>query len=156
MGTLNATGLYVNGVAVGTGGSGTVGSGTTGQVASYASSGTTVGGTSTPNLPSGGAYEINSVKVPTSTPYSVGWVAGQNPNGAIIVADLPYAVTLSSVVARVETALGSTGTVAVYIAPSGTACASGTNVGRHDVQCERHRRDEPIADPEHHSGTSRR
>ena len=123
LGTLNATGLYVNGVAVGTGGSGTVGSGTTGQVASYASSGTTVGGTSTPNLPSGGAYEINSVKVPTSTPYSVGWVAGQNPNGAILVADLPYAVTLSSVVARVETALGSTGTVAVYIAPSGTACS---------------------------------
>lgn len=69
--------------------------------------------------------EQSGVKVPASSVYSIGWVAGQSPNNAIIVADLPAGITISSIVGRLEVAEGSSGTVNVYSVPSGTACASG-------------------------------
>jgi hypothetical protein len=60
--------------------------------------------------------------------YPLGWIAGQNPTGAIIVAGLPSAITISAIVGRLEVAEGSAGTVSVYSAPSGTDCSSGTNL----------------------------
>lgn len=59
---------------------------------------------------------------------SLGWSAGVNPTQTLIVTDLPRAITLSSVVCRPEVAVGSTATVEVFIAASGTAIGSGTNV----------------------------
>lgn len=61
---------------------------------------------------------------------SIGWTAGVNPTQSIVIADLPRAITLSSVVCRPEVAVGSTATVQVWISPSGTAIGGGgsTNV----------------------------
>jgi hypothetical protein len=81
----------------------------------------------------GGSPAITYEKLPNAAlssfiiPISVGWIAGQNPNGAT-VATLNQAGTISSIIGTVETADGVAATVTVNSAPSGTACASGTAV----------------------------
>lgn len=60
-------------------------------------------------------------------PPPIGWVAGQQPNGAPFIT-APQTYTISSITLRVETAVGATATVSVYDAPNGTSCASGTLV----------------------------
>jgi hypothetical protein len=72
--------------------------------------------------------EFGGAKIPTFFRPTISWVAGQNPNNAIIVADLPAAITLFSAAARVEIPVGATATISLFSAPSGTACASGTNL----------------------------
>ena len=72
--------------------------------------------------------EQSGLKVPASSVYSIGWVATQNPNNAIAVADLPAGITISAINATIETAVGATATVSVFSAPSGTACSAGTNL----------------------------
>ena len=62
-----------------------------------------------------------------NVPVAVGWIAGNNPNGAII-ANINQASTISAIVGSVETAVGSAATVQVNKAPSGTACSAGTNL----------------------------
>lgn len=56
---------------------------------------------------------------------AIGWPAGIDPTGNII-ATIDEASTVTSIVGTVTTPLGAAGTVLVYKAPSGTACASGT------------------------------
>ena len=71
--------------------------------------------------------EISSKKIPAAYTWSIGWVAGQSPNNASFIV-VPVASTISSITGRLVTAEGSSGTVSVYTAASGTACASGTNL----------------------------
>lgn len=61
-------------------------------------------------------------------PYSatIGWVAGVNPTGALLLV-APAALTVTSIVGNVETATGTAATVSLFKAASGTACGSGTN-----------------------------
>jgi len=61
-------------------------------------------------------------------PISIGWVAGVSPNNTILLADAVQALTIQAINGRPEVALGATGTVDVYDAPSGTACSAGTKV----------------------------
>jgi len=70
-GTLNATGLYINGVAAAAGGSGTVNSGTTPQAAYYPTSGTAVGGASGVTYPGGNSIAVGS---PSGSAPSTGFV----------------------------------------------------------------------------------
>jgi hypothetical protein len=63
---------------------------------------------------------------PSNTQYSVGWVAGVNPNNALLVSDLPTAVTVTAIVGRPEAAVGSTATVSVAAAPNGSPCVGST------------------------------
>jgi hypothetical protein len=55
----------------------------------------------------------------------IGWVAGVDPNNAVMYT-AETAVTVSSIRGTVADAVGSAATVAVYKAPSGTACSGGT------------------------------
>jgi hypothetical protein len=57
--------------------------------------------------------------------YPAGWVATINPNNAVVVT-VGQDSTITGIVGRVETAVGSAATVSVYKAPSGTACSAGT------------------------------
>jgi hypothetical protein len=57
---------------------------------------------------------------------TIGWVAGVDPSKAVVyTADA--AATVLSIRGTVADAVGSAATVAVYKAPSGTVCGSGTN-----------------------------
>jgi hypothetical protein len=58
-------------------------------------------------------------------PISIGWIAGQNPNNAI-VSVINQATTVRAIVGAVEVANGTPATVTVNVAPSGTACSAGT------------------------------
>jgi hypothetical protein len=61
-----------------------------------------------------------------NVPLSVGWIATINPNKAII-ATVHQASRISAIIGRVSDATNNgTATVAVYKAPSGTACSAGT------------------------------
>lgn len=60
-----------------------------------------------------------------NVPLSVGWIATVNPNKAII-ATVHQASRISAIIGRVSDATGTTATVAVYKAASGTACSAGT------------------------------
>jgi hypothetical protein len=61
-----------------------------------------------------------------NVPLSVGWIATVNPNKAII-ATVHQASRISAIIGRVSDATNNgTATVAVYKAPSGTACSAGT------------------------------
>jgi hypothetical protein len=58
---------------------------------------------------------------------TIGWVAAINPNNTGVLV-FPAASTIVSIVGNVETAVGSTATVSVNLASSGTACSAGTTV----------------------------
>ena len=101
---------------------------TSASLATILASPPAIGGT----VPSTGNFSgltLSGVKVPQVEQETAGWVAGGNPNNAVLVADLPYAITLTSITARIETAVGATAAVTVWSAPNGTACGSGTNLG---------------------------
>jgi hypothetical protein len=63
---------------------------------------------------------------PSSLDYSVGWVSAVNPNNALLVADLPTALTVTAIVGRPEAAVGSAATVSVAAAPNGSPCSGST------------------------------
>jgi hypothetical protein len=113
------------------GGSGITGTGTANSITKWTGTSALGNSTITDNgtvVNTTEPIEINGAKLPTLHAFAIGWVAGQNPQHAIVVADLPNAETITSIVGRLEVAEGSSGTVSVYSAPSGTACASGTNL----------------------------
>jgi hypothetical protein len=77
---------------------------------------------------------ITTVAATTSVPgiaklnnvgYPAGWIAANDPNNAVVVT-VGQASTITGIVGRVETPVGSAATVSVYKAPSGTACSAGT------------------------------
>lgn len=57
---------------------------------------------------------------------SIGWVAGIDPNNTVIMT-ATTGMTVTAIRGRVATGTGAAATVAVYKAPSGTACSGGTN-----------------------------
>ncbi len=87
--------------------------------------------TGTPVAPTAAAT-INSTQVATTAFVKsmhwlapVSWIAGQNPNGAVVfTATQP--VTVKAIVGRVETANGTAATVAINKVAAGTACSAGT------------------------------
>jgi hypothetical protein len=86
-------------------------------------------GTPTAPTPSQGT---NSTQIATTAfvksqqiPISIGWIAGQNPNNAI-VSIINQPMTVQAIVGAVEIANGSTATITVNHAPSGLACSAGT------------------------------
>lgn len=56
----------------------------------------------------------------------IGWIAGVTPNAGIITMSQPS--TITAIIGRVETAVGSAATISIFKAPSGTPCGSGTNL----------------------------
>jgi hypothetical protein len=79
----------------------------------------------TPDLGVPSAVDLtNASNIPNVT-LPIGWVAGVNPTLAVIFT-ASRAMTVTDIRGTVATATGGTSTVAVYKAPSGTACGSGT------------------------------
>jgi hypothetical protein len=61
----------------------------------------------------------------TGMPAAIGWVAGVDP-AQVVIFTASRSMTVTDIRGRVTAGVGSAATAAVYKAPSGTSCASGT------------------------------
>ena len=68
-----------------------------------------------------GAAAASTVRIP----FIIGWLPGQNPNGALI-GYITQPMTIQGIIATVETPLLTAGTMSVYKAIGGVPIASGT------------------------------
>lgn len=87
--------------------------------------------TGTPTAPTA-SQGTNSTQLATTAfvklqqiPISVGWISGQNPNGANIVA-INQPMTVHAIVGTLETPVGAAATITVNVATPSQACAAGT------------------------------
>jgi hypothetical protein len=91
------------------------------------------GFTGTPTAPTA-PQASNSTQLATTAfvklhqiPLSIGWIAGQNPNGANIAA-INQPMTVQAIVGTLETVVGAAATVTVNLATPSQACAAGSPI----------------------------